>query len=660
MILNRENINIKTIGDIKFNSVEIAENSGAKIISMLTHNLYSNPLKSFIRETVSNAVDSTKEAGNDNPVVVSLSTINDDTRITVRDFGTGLSPERFDQVFRFLGGSTKENSNDYIGCFGIGRFSCLAVANEAEITSFYDGVCYKYLMYKTSNGINIDLLHTQPTDEPNGLQVSVIIAKEPDTHIDDVEKTLDYFENVVIIKDDEVVERIKINKVGSIVLRSRSNKYDHGQLIMNGVHYDIDLNAIRNILGFNKVLLISETCVGSVINVNIGDVNVTPNREALLYDEYTCNNIYKRAKEIKKEFIALKEKEIGEKGITRDNWQIISHLKWLACNGFGYNYPIIFNGETFFTEHIQYFYDTLMNCDFKGIHNTLLRNNGESLTGRYIRIVDIVEAFKNGNLYLKPSKLNKHSRDYIINNCPSGTILVTNNDVIKIMFSMIDKCKEDMEMQVLKEWLSETIIASELSIPKEEPKAKDKKEKDLDRVRYKIMNQIFYKELSELEKDKDQYAIIPPDADARHSHIGKRYVIKVNKTMYAKLLELGFKSVASLVKEAIDDLFYKRLYSGLEETLSSLKEIGYTMDKKIYNEINEGNSKYLSNYNYWIKTSIEVPKEYKWIENLKELIGVPLYGQFRLKILKQLLPINFEINDKNEITGQKPESSLFV
>ena len=215
MILNRENINIKTIGDIKFNSVEIAENSGAKIISMLTHNLYSNPLKSFIRETVSNAVDSTKEAGNDNPVVVSLSTINDDTRITVRDFGTGLSPERFDQVFRFLGGSTKENSNDYIGCFGIGRFSCLAVANEAEITSFYDGVCYKYLMYKTSNGINIDLLHTQPTDESNGLQVSVMISKEPDTHIDDVEKTLDYFENVVIIKDDEVVERIKINKVGS-------------------------------------------------------------------------------------------------------------------------------------------------------------------------------------------------------------------------------------------------------------------------------------------------------------------------------------------------------------------------------------------------------------------------------------------------------------
>ena len=533
------------------------------------------------------------------------------------------------------------------------------MANEAEITSFYDGVCYKYLMYKTSNGINIDLLHTQPTDEPNGLQVSVMISGISDSHVHSVDETLTYFENVVIIKEDEVFERHEVVRIGSVVQRVYPNKYNYGQLIMNGVHYDISLSEVANILGFNKVTLISETCAGSVIDVNIGDVNVTPNREALIYDEYTCNNIYKRAKEIKKEFIVIKEKEIGEKGITKDNWQLIPNLNSMKDKAFGYNYPIIFNGETFFTEHIQFFYNTLMNCDFKGVHNTLLRNSGESLTGKYIKIKDIVYAFKEGILFLKPAKLNSHSRDYIMNNCQYGTILVKDNDVIKSMLSMIDKCKEDMEMQVLKEWLSETIIASELSIPKEEPKSKDKKEKS-DKVRYKIMNQIFYKELSELEKDKDQYAIIPPDAEARHSHIGKRYVIKVNKTMYAKLSELGFKTVDSIVDEAKDDYFYKRLYLGLEEIITSLKNLGYSIDKKVYDVIAKGNSKYLSNHDYWIKKVKEIPEEYKWVENLKELIEVPLYGQFRLKILKQLLPTNFEINDKNEITGQKPESSLFV
>ena len=662
MLLNRENINIKTIGDIKTNSVGIAENSGTKIISMLTHNLYSDPLSSFIRETVSNAVDSTKEAGNDNPVAVSLTTINEGTRITVRDFGTGLSPERFDTVFRFLGGSTKEDSNDYIGCFGIGRFSCLAVANEAEITSFYDGVCYKYLMYKTSDGINIDLLHTQQTDEPNGLQVSVMVEENANSNIDVVIHTLKYFENIVIIKDNEVEERANIVKVGSMIQRLHNNKFGYRQLVMNGVQYDIDLIAVEKILGFSKRVLIAETSYGYVINVNIGDVNVTPNREALLYDEYTCNNIYKRAKEMKQEFLKLKGEEIGEQGITKDNWQLIPDLKLLEGMPFDYNFPITFNGETFFVGHIQYFYKILLNCELVGGTNNILKCNGESLSSRHIKVNDLVEAFKNNTLFIKPAKLNKHSRDHIINNCPTGIVLVKDNDTIKKLFSVINTCKEDKEMQILKEWLSDTITASELSIPKEEPKPKDKKEKDSDKVivRYKVMSKVHYAELSELEKNKEQYAIISPDEEARHTHIGKRYVIKVNNTMYAKMLQLGFKSVVSLVEEAKDDLFYKRLYSGLEETLSTLKEAGYTIDEEIYKEIIDGNSKYLGNYNYWVKINREVPKEYRWIENLKELVRVPLYGEFRLKILKQLLPINFKINNKNEITGQKSESSLFV
>ena len=660
MILNRENINIKTIGDIKTNSVGIAENSGAKIISMLTHNLYSNPLKSFIRETVSNAVDSTKEAGNDNPVVVSLSTINDDTRITVRDFGTGLSPERFDQVFRFLGGSTKENSNDYIGCFGIGRFSCLAVANEAEITSFYDGVCYKYLMYKTSNGINIDLLHTQPTDESNGLQVSVMISKEPDTHIDDVEKTLDYFENVVIIKDDEVVERIKINKVGSIVLRSRVNMYNHGQLIMNGVHYDFSISEVGKVLGFTRETLIEETCLGSVINVNIGDVNVTPNREALMYDEYTCNNIYKRAEEIKREFIALKEKEIGEEGITRDNWYLIPSLTELNNRIFGYNYPITFDDEIFHLEHIQYYYTHLMKTEIIS-ENDLFRNNGESLTSKNNIVGELVVGFLENKLFIKPTKLNKYTRDYIRNNLPYGTMLVKDNATIKKIFANIKRYNLDRETRVLVDWLSETITASELFIPKKEPKPKKKKEtSDKVTVRYKIMNKVFYAELTKLIENKSQYAIISPDEESKHTYIGKRHVIKVNKTMYTKLLELGFKSVKSIIDEARNELYYRRLYSGLDEAITFLRMLGYSIDDNVYETITRGNYKYHDNYSYWCRIGRDIPKEYEWVENLKELLGMPIYSSLRSNIVKQLLPINFEINDKNEITGQKPESSLFV
>ena len=88
--------------------------------------------------------------------------------------------------------------------------------------------------------------------------------------------------------------------------------------------------------------------------------------------------------------------------------------------------------------------------------------------------------------------------------------------------------------------------------------------------------------------------------------------------------------------------------------------MGYSIDRNAYKRIKQGNCKYHDNYIRWIKVDKEVPEEYKWVENLRKLIEAPIYGYLRSTILKQLLPINFEINDKNEITGQKSESNLFV
>lgn len=514
-------------------------------------------------------------------------------------------------------------------------------------------------MYKTSNGINIDLLDTQQTEEENGLQVSVVIKRSPNC-IYAVKNTLAYFDNVVIINDDYIENNVKKGKIGSIKPIELSNRGDF-QVIMNGVCYYVDFNKIENVIGADKTLLIKQTAIDCVVDVKIGDINVTPNREEIMYDDYTCNNIYNRVLEIKKEFLEFKKQEITESGITKDNWRLIPRLNFLGNMYFDYDYFIEFNGELFNQQQVMYIYRFLIKLTIPNDNNNLSICLDNCITSKDIKIEDVLNAFDKGQLFSRPVRLNNHTRDFLYKDYGYGTVLVKDFNLLKQAIETLAISGNPNVIHTLKKWLLETLKVKELIVPEPEKKVKDKKEKPIgEQVRFKIENQIHYKELSELEKDKEQYAILSPDEEAKYSHISKRHAIKVNKTMHDRLLQLGFKTVKSIVDEAKDELYYKKLYYGLEGVNNTLKELGYSINRNVYNRIKQGNCKYHDDYIRWVKVDKEVPEEYKWIENLKKLIEAPIYGYLRSTILKQLLPINFEINDKNEITGQKSESNLFV
>ena len=91
---------------------------------MLRTNLYSDIHGSIIRELASNVVDSHIEAGKPDAVgeiewIDENRLLGVDAQLIIRDFGVGLSPERMRTVYGNYLSSTKRDSNDQTGGFGL-------------------------------------------------------------------------------------------------------------------------------------------------------------------------------------------------------------------------------------------------------------------------------------------------------------------------------------------------------------------------------------------------------------------------------------------------------------------------------------------------------------------------------------------------------------
>ena len=283
MIINQEQSQATVVGEIQNNKVGIDAKNINFITSLLTSNLYSLPIESFLRETIANAWDSQVEANNtDTPILIRITKIEhtDDITISIRDYGTGLSPQRFDEIYKNIGSSTKRDSNNYIGMLGIGRFACLSVSNTASIKSYYNGKCYSYLMYKDGETLNIDLLNTTDTQYDNGVEVSVNVkdAYYEKTHIIKGLALLCYFEQIYVDTDveylEDFIERFNERQIHEFYSFKVCSLPE-----VSGIHC-----LMGNILyPLSRVDIIGEN-PDIAITCDIGELDITPNRESLRYN----------------------------------------------------------------------------------------------------------------------------------------------------------------------------------------------------------------------------------------------------------------------------------------------------------------------------------------------------------------------------------------
>lgn len=286
MILKDENINVieGNIGEViesKINSRKLQ-----KLFGMLS-NLYKNPIESIVREYVSNAWDATRDAGKDTPVFVKLT----NEFLEIKDLGTGMSPDVMNNIYFNYLDSTKEDTNDFIGSFGVGGKVALAYTHTFYIDTISDGVLYYYIFSKQSNGIPAgELLFDEKTDECNGTTIKIPINRYDVSLFNNaILKQLTYFPNVYVETPYNYDNNYKLYEEQDFIYREDCG-LNSMHLCIGNVKYQINWNE----LGIGVIN------IPVALKFEIGELMPTPSREDIVYSVDSIKKITDKISKVSK------------------------------------------------------------------------------------------------------------------------------------------------------------------------------------------------------------------------------------------------------------------------------------------------------------------------------------------------------------------------
>ena len=311
---------------------------------ILSAKLYSNPILAIVRELLTNAYDSQKAAGNeDTPIDVHIPTYMDKT-FSIRDYGTGLSKEDTLTLYTTFFSSTKADTNDFTGCFGLGSKTPFAYTSTFTVTSYFNGIKYNFLVTKKDGYPSIILINEEKTEEPNGLQVSLsVLDTDRSRFTDELLKYIKYIPEIKIncnsgykkeqpiwIKDNLTVYKTKNNACDYIY---KDRKFDSmiGEcvFIKQGQNvYPLLNDKLYDKYTYGAINSVAASGHNLIVEVPIGSVAITPNRETLLFNEDTITFIHNLLYETNCKLPNFIPDIVKEYGITDNKVQHV-YLRYL-------------------------------------------------------------------------------------------------------------------------------------------------------------------------------------------------------------------------------------------------------------------------------------------------------------------------------------------
>lgn len=300
---------IVTVGALKTKAISISAN--AKAYRLIFGQIYPDIIKAIVRELFTNAWDSQKVAGNlDTPIDIHLPTAFEPW-FSIRDYGTGMSEEVIDDVYTRVFESTKDDSDEEAGMFGMGSKTPLGYTDSFAITSYTNGMMRAYSIYINKAGeAELALQYEGETEEPNGVYVQVSVKNDDfDSFKNHAETFALHAGTAININRERVLNTRKELMSGeNWTLYEDNDKFEEAMFIRMGcVLYRLDTHMLFDNLpdsaGWHKVDYHESNYVRRlfkmplIIDFNIGDFQVTGSREDIIYNADAALRIYKRVME---------------------------------------------------------------------------------------------------------------------------------------------------------------------------------------------------------------------------------------------------------------------------------------------------------------------------------------------------------------------------
>lgn len=297
MRINSDTPENASIGDFNEIASTIATENLGLALGMVSKNLYSNPLGSFIREITSNAVDAHVDVNEKAPVMVHFYKEDDSYYIEFKDNGSGMTPDVFKNIYMSWFNSDKRGTNKKIGGWGLGSKSPLAYQDSFEIITRVDGTKWHYILANAEPVPTSTFLLTEPTTQGNGTTIKVEVKEEDDWKLhNECRNQLAYFNNVYVKNDVYFYDNsFKIYESDLYQIRTGNRPFGKQMHIVLGqVCYPINWNT----LGLDAVN------IPVALKFNIGELDVTLSREEINYTDEVKETITNRIEVVRNEILS--------------------------------------------------------------------------------------------------------------------------------------------------------------------------------------------------------------------------------------------------------------------------------------------------------------------------------------------------------------------